>query len=121
MPQKELYKYYETHDCFLFPSFHDSGGMVVLEAFSNGLPVICLDIGGPNKLVDSSCGFKVKVQNKNSSQIVNEISEILKNLHGNRNRLDELRKNAFKKAEFYNWCNIVQSSYNYIDQKLNNN
>jgi glycosyltransferase involved in cell wall biosynthesis len=32
---------------FLFPSLHDEAGWVVLEAFANGLPVICLDVGGP--------------------------------------------------------------------------
>jgi glycosyltransferase involved in cell wall biosynthesis len=32
---------------FLFPSLHDEGGWVVVESFANGLPVICLNIGGP--------------------------------------------------------------------------
>jgi glycosyltransferase involved in cell wall biosynthesis len=32
---------------FLFPSLHDSGAFAVLEAMANGLPVICLDCGGP--------------------------------------------------------------------------
>ena len=35
-----------SHDLFLFPSLHDSGGFVVLEALSHGLPVVCLDLGG---------------------------------------------------------------------------
>lgn len=36
--------------CFLFPSFHDSAGFVVSEALSLGLPVVCLDHGGPGEL-----------------------------------------------------------------------
>jgi glycosyltransferase involved in cell wall biosynthesis len=32
---------------FLFPSLHDEGGWVIVESLANGLPVICLDIGGP--------------------------------------------------------------------------
>jgi glycosyltransferase involved in cell wall biosynthesis len=50
---------YPRQDAFLFPSLHDSSGNAVLEALSCGLPVICLDIGGPAVLVDTSCGFRV--------------------------------------------------------------
>jgi glycosyltransferase involved in cell wall biosynthesis len=50
---------YPRHDAFLFPSLHDSSGNAVLEALSCGLPVICLDAGGPAVLVDASCGFRV--------------------------------------------------------------
>jgi len=50
---------YARHDAFLFPSLHDSGGSVVLEALSSGLPVVCLDVGGPGLLVDASCGFRI--------------------------------------------------------------
>ncbi|OYW35695.1 MAG: hypothetical protein B7Z35_14660 [Hydrogenophilales bacterium 12-61-10] len=51
MPQQELFELYRTMHCFLFPSLHDSSGNVVLEAQANGLPVICLDVGGPVTLV----------------------------------------------------------------------
>jgi glycosyltransferase involved in cell wall biosynthesis len=50
---------YPRHDVFLFPSMHDSSGNAVLEALSCGLPVICLNTGGPALLVDASCGFRV--------------------------------------------------------------
>jgi glycosyltransferase involved in cell wall biosynthesis len=36
----------EAH-VFLFPSLHDEGLMVVAEALAVGLPVVCLDRGGP--------------------------------------------------------------------------
>lgn len=51
LPQHELFALYQTMHCFLFPSLHDSSGNVVLEAQAKGLPVICLDIGGPATLV----------------------------------------------------------------------
>lgn len=46
-------------DALLFPGLHDSGGMVVLEALAAGLPVVCLDIGGPGELVTDDCGFRI--------------------------------------------------------------
>jgi glycosyltransferase involved in cell wall biosynthesis len=118
VPQNELHKYYESHDVFLFPSFHDSGGTVILEAFSNGLPVICLNIGGPNKFVDDSCGFKIDVENKSAEDITNEITQLIKKLNLNKEIISKLRDNAYKKAEFYNWKNIVEATYNLIETKI---
>jgi glycosyltransferase involved in cell wall biosynthesis len=37
----------EEADVFLFPSLHDEGLMVVAEALTVGLPVVCIDRGGP--------------------------------------------------------------------------
>jgi glycosyltransferase involved in cell wall biosynthesis len=37
----------EEADVFLFPSLHDDAGLVVAEATAAGLPVVCLDRGGP--------------------------------------------------------------------------
>lgn len=49
----------QQSDIFLFPSF-EGGGMVVLEAMACGLPVVCLDYGGPGEMVTDKCGIKVK-------------------------------------------------------------
>jgi len=38
---------HEEADVFLFPSLHDEGSWVVAEAVASGLPVVCLDRGGP--------------------------------------------------------------------------
>jgi glycosyltransferase involved in cell wall biosynthesis len=37
----------EEADLFLFPSLHDDSPVVVVEAIASGLPVVCLDRGGP--------------------------------------------------------------------------
>ena len=37
----------EEADVFLFPSLHDDSPLVVAEATAAGLPVVCLDRGGP--------------------------------------------------------------------------
>ena len=43
---------YRRHHALLYPSLHDSSGNVVLEALFHGLPVVCLDLGGPAEIVD---------------------------------------------------------------------
>ncbi len=62
-------------DIFLFPTLRDSGGMVVLEAMASGVPVVCLDSGGPGMLVDESCG--IKVQPGNPSEVVASLAKAL--------------------------------------------
>ena len=59
LPQSELMDLYAQHDVLLFPSLHDSSGNTVLEALACGLPVVCLDLGGPRALVDDRCGIRV--------------------------------------------------------------
>jgi glycosyltransferase involved in cell wall biosynthesis len=66
MPQAELKSIYVSHDVFVFPSLHDSGGMAVLEAMSSELPVICLDCGGPALSVSEQCGFKIPLGSRHS-------------------------------------------------------
>ncbi len=51
MPRPEVLRMMRSAAALLFPSFHDSAGFVVSEAQSLGLPVICLDHGGPGTLV----------------------------------------------------------------------
>ena len=55
LPQEKLFEQYQTHDLFVYPSLHDSSGNAVLEALSFGLPVVCLDLGGPAQIVTPDC------------------------------------------------------------------
>jgi glycosyltransferase involved in cell wall biosynthesis len=52
VPRLQVLKMMREASCLLFPSFHDSAGFVVSEALALGLPVVCLDQGGPAWLVN---------------------------------------------------------------------
>jgi len=52
VPRPQVLRMMREASCLLFPSFHDSAGFVVSEALALGLPVVCLDHGGPAWLVD---------------------------------------------------------------------
>ena len=56
--RSELLKLYQNASGFLFPS-HEGAGMVVAEALSFGLPVICLDNCGPGEFITAKCGFAI--------------------------------------------------------------
>ena len=52
---------YRSHDAFIFPSFREPTGGVVLEAMRHGLPVISSNIGGPGFIVTERSGIAVPV------------------------------------------------------------
>jgi glycosyltransferase involved in cell wall biosynthesis len=60
-PRAELDRFYREADAFLFPSFREPSGNVVLEAMSYGLPLIVSDVGGPGYVVRDSFGIRVPV------------------------------------------------------------
>jgi glycosyltransferase involved in cell wall biosynthesis len=52
---------YRSADAFIFTSLRDSFGSQVLEAMSNGLPVIALDHQGVSAIMPDDAGIKVPV------------------------------------------------------------
>jgi glycosyltransferase involved in cell wall biosynthesis len=57
--KEELIKTYQKADVFVFPSYLDSWGQVVLEAMACGLPVIVTDQTGAKDVIDETCGFVI--------------------------------------------------------------
>lgn len=54
----ELMQLFQKASVFLFPS-HEGAGMVVAEALSFGLPLVCLDNEGPGQFINHDCGFAI--------------------------------------------------------------
>ena len=53
-------------DVLLHPSTHDSGGWACIEGMAAGLPVVCLDWGGPGAQVTEATGFRIQVADEDS-------------------------------------------------------
>lgn len=75
--RKSLIGRLRSYTALVYPSLHDSGGLVVLEALSNGLPAICLDLGGPGVLVKASCGIVVPTADANEAELVTRIAKAM--------------------------------------------
>ncbi|KAB7727664.1 glycosyltransferase [Rudanella paleaurantiibacter] len=58
LPKHEVADCYRSASVFLFPS-HEGAGMVVAEAMSYGLPVLCWDNEGPGQLVPPDSELRV--------------------------------------------------------------
>ncbi|OLP20481.1 glycosyl transferase family 1 [Leptolyngbya sp. 'hensonii'] len=62
-PRDEVLKHLKNCLALIHPSLHESGGMVCSEAMAAGIPVICLDLGGPAVQVTPETGFKIPAHN----------------------------------------------------------
>jgi glycosyltransferase involved in cell wall biosynthesis len=89
--RKDLLKLYKTSSAFLFPS-HEGAGMVVSEAMSFGLPVICLNNAGPGEFIDKFSGFAIKIQDYQNT--IRDLKKAIFNLYSN----SALRRDMGKSA-----------------------
>lgn len=91
--RRELMKMYEKASVFLFPS-HEGAGMVVPEALSFGLPVVCLQNEGPGEFITEKCGFTVPQQEYD--QTVTELSDSLMKLFSDKDLQQKMSIEARK-------------------------
>ena len=61
LPKNEVAACYKSASVFLFPSY-EGAGMVVAEAMSYGLPVLCWDNEGPGRFVHPDSTLRVSCQ-----------------------------------------------------------
>ena len=111
MDRRDLARLYSQFNLFLFPSLHDSGGMVVLEAMSFGVPVLCLDLGGPGMTVDNRCGFVIPTTDRSEEQVVRLMADCLSQLLSDPRNLELLSKGARHHVESLTWQAVVAKTY----------
>lgn len=71
-------KYLSAMDIFIFPSYREGFGNVVVEAEAMGVPVVVSDIPGPqNGMVEGVTGYKVPA--REVEQLVEKTSQLIEN------------------------------------------
>lgn len=119
IPQADLLARYAQADVFLFPSLHDSGGTVVLEALSRGVPVVCLDLGGPAEFVTPECGTVVSTQGRSVEQVVSALAQALaQHAQASPTQRTAWREQAMQRARTLSWHHQVQRVYQDITQRV---
>mgnify|MGYP000483547784 CR=1 FL=1 len=104
LPHRGVLAEMRRHDVLAFPSLFEGFGLVILEAMSQGLPVITTPhTAGPDVIEDGRDGFLVPIRAPTA------IAEKLELLHHDREKLAEMSRAAMKKAAQFTWDNYGQS------------
>jgi len=94
MERSALAQYYTNAKVFLFPS-HEGAGMVVPEALSYGIPVLCFKNVGPGELIDEHCGIAIPYGTRADS--ITQFAKALDRLYQEPTYQKELSINASKR------------------------
>jgi len=98
----EVLKLLGKADALVFPSVHEFGGAVVMEALAAGAIPIVADFGGPADTVRPDLGFKVPLRSENA--VVSDIESILERLADDQNLVESLRQRGMVYArECLSW------------------
>lgn len=90
-----------SSSAFLFPS-HEGAGMVVAEALSFGLPVVCIKNEGPGQFVNQDSGIAVPSQGYD--QTIQQLANALAALHQDEDRLRQMRNGArLRFMDLFHW------------------
>lgn len=117
--QKKLQRYYQRCTAMLFPSLHDSSGNVVLEALSNGMPVVSLDCGGPAVVLGEDLkSLVVKVGNNNVNDVANDIASTLSRVVLKEDVYTSISNRCVERARKLLWSETVCETYKLIGQRL---
>lgn len=109
---------YRQSDLFVFPSWFDSSGTVVIEALANGLPVLCLDIGGARHTADADSAVWVRTAGLDEAGLVASIANQIARLDADRPALSRLADGAYRRAGELGWRRQVDLAYQQIEARL---
>jgi glycosyltransferase involved in cell wall biosynthesis len=108
IPRERLSDLWSSFTAMIFPSLHDSGGLAILESLSNGIPVICLDLGGPGVMVTAACGIVIPVDDADEVQVVSRLANaIVKIVTREQAELTQLSAGAVARANELSWAALT--------------
>ncbi|MGD9346991.1 MAG: glycosyltransferase [Candidatus Aminicenantes bacterium] len=103
----DLHERMRDSDVFLSTGLQDRSGFFVVRALSAGLPVVCLDSGGPGMIVQEKWGILIKPEDPEQSVL--DLAEALKDLCTDKARRRKMSLAALKNAkEHYTWEGLAK-------------
>ncbi len=116
LPHQRILEIMSHHDVLVFPSLFEGFGLVILEALSQGIPVITTaHTAGPDLLTDGEDGFIVPIRSSEA------IAEKLELLYRDCDLLEEMKKNALIKSREYSWQHYSEQLVSSIKSFISNN
>ncbi len=103
--QDDMTNFYESIDCALMPSIHESFGLVPLEAMSFCKTCLVSDNIGFAELIDENSGFKFNRLSFKS--FVKSLLNIGNIFYSEPDKLKEIRKNGWEISKQHTWEKFV--------------
>jgi glycosyltransferase involved in cell wall biosynthesis len=107
LPHDEVMKIMTKSDLLFFTSVAEGTPHVVLEAISNGLPVVCFDTCGQGDVVNDKVGVKIPLTDP--IQSATDFAKAINRLYENREELKIMSENCFARANELSWDNKIRS------------
>lgn len=111
LARENMPEIYASHDVCLFPSLHESGGMVALEALAHSLPVVCFAIGGPATMMNETCGLKVNTDRLSKKETIQALANYMGRLAEDPVFRSRLSEGAARRARELSWSAHVGKLY----------
>ncbi len=116
---EELASAYASGDIFLFPSSTETLGLVLLEAMAAGCPVIGANKGGIPDIINNGingCLYNPDEKDNGERSLIEATKKIL----ADKNKKEDMRKEARKEAEQWDWNQATLQLQKYYAETLEN-
>ena len=113
----EVLKDYQNADLFVFPSLKEPAGGALLEAMAAGLPVICVDAGGPAYAATEECGIKIPLRDK--EKMTADLADAIDRMLGDPALRQEMGSKAMQRfLDEFTWDRVVQKMVDLYQETL---
>ncbi|HXB92424.1 MAG TPA: glycosyltransferase family 4 protein, partial [Puia sp.] len=102
--QRNIRQYYRSADIMLFLSYRDSSGTQIMEAFSQGVPVISFDQFGASLMINEEVGVKVPL-GEDLDALQERTADSIRALIQHPDRVRTMSANALVFASRFTWEN----------------
>jgi len=99
---RKILEYYRAADLLLFLSYRDSTGLQIMEAFSQGVPVISFDQFGASLLINEEVGVKIPLED-DLNCLQARIADSIRDLIHDPERTKTMGRKAMDYARRFSW------------------
>jgi glycosyltransferase involved in cell wall biosynthesis len=117
VPNATVLDAYLHAQAFVFPSLKEPTGGALLEAMASGVPVVCVDSGGPAFAITDSCGVKIALSTK--EQMVDDLARAIDRLLDSPKLRQQLGNQARQRfLNEFTWERVVDKMLRLYDATL---